>query len=280
MYQPGGSIIVYVSIRVNAMIDPPGWYIRDDWYPWLIHTQSETSTMIDAYTMSDPPGWYIHIAYVSIRCVSQCMYQSAVSIIVYVSIRWINLSVYINQMYYTIIDPPGWYIHYDWFTWLIHTLWLIHLIDACNMTDTPDWYIHYDWHTWLIHTLWLLHTLSCGCINHSGCITHSVCINHSGCFIQCMHQSGVSINSICINQVCQSMYVSWLIHTQSETSTMIDAYTMSDTFTLIDTYTMIDPPGWYIQYDWYTWLSDVSIIVYVSIRCVSHGVCINQEYQL
>jgi hypothetical protein len=165
MYQSGVPIIVYVSIRginhivcinhVYTMIDPPGWYIRYDWYPWLIHTQSETSTMIDAYTMSDtftmidtytmidPPGWYIHY------------YQSGISIIVYVSIRGTNHSVCINQGYqsycvYQSRDTPDWYIHYDWYPWLIYTLWLIPLIDAYTMIDIctkiilPDWYIHYE----------------------------------------------------------------------------------------------------------------------------------------
>ena len=40
-------------IDTSTMIDPPGWYMHDDWYLWLIHTLSEISTMIDTYTMSD-----------------------------------------------------------------------------------------------------------------------------------------------------------------------------------------------------------------------------------
>jgi hypothetical protein len=146
------------------------------------------------------------------------MYQSDLSIIMFVSIRCI----------------PDWYIQYDWQTLFIHTQWLIDVIDTHNMIDTPDWYIHYDWYPWLIHILWLIYLIDTNtmidncmyqsgvsiivyastrwinhsvCINHSECITHSVCINHSGCFTQCMYQS-------------------------------------------IDAYFMIDTSDWYIHYDW------------------------------
>ena len=58
---------------------------------------------------------------------------------------------------YTMIDTPDWYIHYDWYTLLIHT---IHLIDTYTMIDTPDWYIHYDLYPWLIYTVWLIHLIA------------------------------------------------------------------------------------------------------------------------
>jgi hypothetical protein len=191
------------------MIDTPDWYIHYDWYTWLILTL-----------------WLIHLF--------DTYNMTGVSIIVYVSTRWINHSACINH--------SGWITHSvcinhsGCFT-QSHTLWLIHLIHTYTMIDTPDWYIHYDWYTWLILTLWLIHLFDTysACINHSGWITHSVCINHSGCFTQCMYQSGVSIHSICINQVCHSVYASMSSINHS-------------VCILVDTYTMIDTPDWYIHW--------------------------------
>jgi hypothetical protein len=152
-------------IDTNTKIDTPDWYIRYDWHTWLIHTLLLTH-LIDTYTVYQ----------------SYCMYQSGVSIIVYVSIRCINHNGRINQMYqsdvsimihlidtYTRTDTPDWYIHYDWYTRLLHTLWLTHLIDIYTVIDTADWYIHYDWYTWLIQSI--------RSINLSVCINHSVYIN-------------------------------------------------------------------------------------------------------
>jgi hypothetical protein len=198
MYQSGVSIILCVSITcinhcvcMNKVcqsyihrVKHPLWLMHTLWVIhslWLIHTLWLIH-LVDTYTMIDTPDWYIlyesiivdvslmvyvsiivdvslsvcinqvyqSIAYVSIRCVSQCMHQLAISI------RWI-------------------YIYYCLHTWLIHTLWLIHLIDTYTMTDTPDCYIHYDLHTWLMHTLWLIqlidkYTMTDMCVSHSKCI--------------------------------------------------------------------------------------------------------------
>jgi hypothetical protein len=113
---------------------------------------------------------------------------------------------------YTMIDPPGWYIHYDWYTLLMHTLWLIHLIDTYTMIDKPDWY---TWFNQLYQS-------------------------------KCMYQSGVSVivyvtircisHSVCINQLSQSHWHTWLIHTLW-------------LIHLIDTYTINETPDWYIHYD-------------------------------
>jgi hypothetical protein len=87
------------------------------------------------------------------------MYQSGVSIIVYVSIRGFNHSIQGRIHTYTIADKPDSYIHYDWYIWLIHTLWLTHLIHTYTIADTPDSYIHYDWYIWLIHKLSMTHQI-------------------------------------------------------------------------------------------------------------------------
>jgi hypothetical protein len=131
------------------------------------------------------------------------MYQSDESIIKYVSTIW--LTHLIDT--YTMTDTPDWYIHYDWYIWLIYTLWLILLIDTYTMTDTPDWYIHYHWYIWLIYTLRLIHLIvnqqyQSECMYQSGgiilvyisirCINHSVCINQVS-QSWCMYQSGVSV---------------------------------------------------------------------------------------
>jgi hypothetical protein len=159
------------------------------------------------------------------------MYQSGVSIIVYVSTDW-----YIHW-----VKHPLRLIHTLWVIhplWLLHALWLIHLVDTYTMIGgSIIVYISIRVDVSLI----VYASNHSGSINHSGCITHSVCINHSGCFTQCMHQSGVSI----------IMYVSirginhyGLLHT----------LWLIQLITLIDTYIMIDTPHWCIHYVWYTWL--------------------------
>jgi hypothetical protein len=211
--------------------------------------------MIDACTMSDTSTNNHSVCIKQSGCIThsecinhsgyftQCMYQSEVSIIVYVS---------------------------TWYIWLIYTLWLIHLIHKYTMIDTPYWYIHYDSYPWLMHTLWLKHlidTISIIVYVSIRCVSHNVCINQV-CQSYCMYQSGVLIivcvSIRCIHYDCYNwlIHTLWLIH-------------------LIDTYFMIDTSDWYINYDWYKFMyqSGVSVIVYVSIRCVSDSVCMNQVCQ-
>jgi hypothetical protein len=155
------------------------------------------------------------------------MYETGVSVIVYASIRC--------------TDTPDSYIHYQWDTWLIHTLWLlhtlwlIHLMDTYTMINTPDWCIQYDWHNQSCVSVIVYVSIRC--------VSHSICINQVY-QSKCMYESGVSVTL-------------WLTH-------------------LIYTYTIADTPYSYIHYVWYIWLIHklgVSVIVYVSIRCI------NQVYQ-
>jgi hypothetical protein len=146
------------------------------------------------------------------------MYESGVSVIVYVSL--------IDT--YTMTDTHDWYIHYRWQTWFIHTLWLIYLIDTYTMTDTPDSYIHYRWHTWFIHsapdlilliwfvgvTLWFFTRNTPKIFAPPSAIGQNICIHYD--------------------------WNTWLIHILWLTH-------------LIDSYTMTDTHDWYIHYRWHTW---------------------------
>jgi hypothetical protein len=121
---------------------------------------------------------------------------------------------------------------------VIHTLWLIHLIDTYTMTDTPDWYKHYDWYTWLIHTQWLTHLIHTYTVYASIIVdvSLSVCINQGYQSIVYLSIRCVS-HSVCINHYrwqTRFIHTLWLIY-------------------LIDTYTMTDTPDSYIHYHWHTW---------------------------
>jgi hypothetical protein len=164
MHQSGVSVIVYVSIRcISHSVCIHDWYKHYDWYTWLIHILWLTH-LIHTYTITDTPDSYIHydwytwlIHTLSMRHLIDACTIVYVSIIVYASIRYISHSVCINQLYqsqcmhqsgvsvieYVTIKCIR-YIYYNWHTWLIHTLWLTHMIDTNTMTDTPDWYIYYE----------------------------------------------------------------------------------------------------------------------------------------
>jgi hypothetical protein len=180
------------------------------------------------------------------------MYQSGISIIVYVSIRGTNHSVCINQGYQS-------YRVYQ-------SRVSIHLIDTYTLIDTADWYIHYDWHTWLIHTLWLI-TLIDTCNNQ---VYQSYC----------MYQPGGSI----IVYVSIRVDVSLILHVLIIMDLLIPMIDTPDwcihwvkhPLWLIHTLWVIHPL-WLIHTLWLFQLVDTyTIMKCVSIRFINHSVCINQ----
>jgi uncharacterized protein with PQ loop repeat len=90
------------------------WYLHYDLYIWLIYTL-RLFHLIDTYTIIDTPDWYIHWVKHPLWLIHTLWVIHPLWLI---DPLWFDITTlsYTPTLIdtYTIIDPPGWYIHYDW----------------------------------------------------------------------------------------------------------------------------------------------------------------------